>query len=39
MTAPSMIRLAKEVPLVGHFKIEVPGTANKLRALIEGDPV
>ena len=30
-----MVRLAKEVPLVRYFKIEVPGTANKLRALIE----
>ena len=41
MTVPFMIRLAKEVPLVRYFKIEVPGTANKLRALIEagGDAV
>jgi len=35
MTVPFMVRLAKEVPLVRYFKIEVPGTANKLRALIE----
>lgn len=41
LTVPFMIRLAKEVPLVRYFKIEVPGTANKLRALIEagGDAV
>lgn len=41
MTVPFMIRLAKEVPLVRYFKIEVPGTAGKLRALIEagGDAV
>lgn len=29
-----LVRLAKEVPLVSHFKIETPGTAAKLRALI-----
>ncbi len=29
-----LVRLAKEVPLVRYFKIEVPGTAAKLRALI-----
>jgi dihydrodipicolinate synthase/N-acetylneuraminate lyase len=30
-----LARLAREVPLVRYFKIEVPGTAGKLRALIE----
>lgn len=30
-----LVRLAREVPLVRYFKIEVPGTAGKLRALIE----
>jgi 2-keto-3-deoxy-L-arabinonate dehydratase len=30
-----LVRLAREVPLVRYFKIEVPGTAAKLRALIE----
>ncbi|PZU92003.1 MAG: dihydrodipicolinate synthase family protein [Chelatococcus sp.] len=34
LTVPFMVRLAKEVPLVRYFKIEVPGTAGKLRALI-----
>jgi dihydrodipicolinate synthase/N-acetylneuraminate lyase len=35
LTAVFLARLAKEVPLVRYFKIEVPGTAGKLRALIE----
>lgn len=41
LSVPFMLRLAREVPLVRYFKIEVPGTANKLRALIEagGDAV
>jgi len=30
-----LARLAREVPLVSYFKIEVPGTALKLRKLIE----
>jgi len=30
-----LVRLAREVPLVRYFKIEVPGTAAKLRTLIE----
>jgi len=34
LTVPFMVRLAKEVPLVRYFKIEVPGTAGKLRSLI-----
>lgn len=41
LTVPFMVRLAKEVPLVRYFKIEVPGTAGKLRSLIAagGDAV
>lgn len=41
LSVPFMLRLNKEVPLVRYFKIEVPGTANKLRALIEagGDAI
>lgn len=41
MTVPFMVRLNKEVPLVRYFKIEVPGTAGKLRSLIEagGDAI
>jgi dihydrodipicolinate synthase/N-acetylneuraminate lyase len=35
LSVPFLARLAKEVPLVRYFKIEVPGTAGKLRALIE----
>jgi dihydrodipicolinate synthase/N-acetylneuraminate lyase len=31
---PFLARLAREVPGVGYFKIEVPGTAAKLRSLI-----
>jgi 2-keto-3-deoxy-L-arabinonate dehydratase len=31
----SLVRLAREVPLLRYFKIEVPGTAAKLRALID----
>jgi 4-hydroxy-tetrahydrodipicolinate synthase len=34
MSVPFLARLAKEVPLVRYFKIETPGTAAKLRALI-----
>ena len=35
-----LVRLAREVPAVRYFKIEVPGTAGKLRALIEaGGPL
>ena len=30
-----LVRLAKEVPLVRYFKIEMPGTASKLRGVIE----
>ena len=35
LTVPFLVRLGKEVPLVSYFKIEVPGAAAKLRALIE----
>jgi dihydrodipicolinate synthase/N-acetylneuraminate lyase len=35
LTVPLLVRLAREVPLVAYFKIEVAGTAGKLRALIE----
>jgi 2-keto-3-deoxy-L-arabinonate dehydratase len=36
-----LVRLAQEVPLVNSFKIEMPGAAAKLRALIEagGDAI
>lgn len=34
LSVPLLVRLGREVPLVTHFKIEVPGTAAKLRALI-----
>jgi 2-keto-3-deoxy-L-arabinonate dehydratase len=41
LSVPFLARLAREVPQVRYFKIEVPGTAAKLRALIEqgGDAV
>lgn len=35
LSVPFLLRLAKEVPQVRYFKIEVPGTAAKLRALVE----
>jgi 2-keto-3-deoxy-L-arabinonate dehydratase len=34
LSVPFLARLAREVLLVRYFKIEVPGTAGKLRALI-----
>ena len=34
LSVPFLARLTREVPLVRYFKIEVPGTAAKLRALI-----
>jgi dihydrodipicolinate synthase/N-acetylneuraminate lyase len=34
LSVPFLARLAREVPLANYFKIEVPGTAAKLRALI-----
>ena len=41
LSVPLLVRLAKEVPLVGYFKIEMPTTAAKLRSLIEagGDAI
>ena len=41
LSVPFLVRLARELPLVRYFKIEVPGTAAKLRALIEtgGDAI
>ncbi|MBS0243851.1 MAG: dihydrodipicolinate synthase family protein, partial [Proteobacteria bacterium] len=38
LSVPFLARLAKEVPLVRYFKIEVPGTAAKLRSLIAAAP-
>lgn len=35
LPVPFLVRLAKEVPQVCYFKIEIAGTATKLRALIE----
>ena len=35
LSVPFLLRLAQSVPLVRYFKIEVPGTASKLRGLIE----
>ena len=34
LSVPFLTRLAREVPLVSYFKVEVAGTAAKLRALI-----
>ena len=34
LSVPFLVRLAKEVPLVRYFKVEVPQAAAKLRALI-----
>ena len=41
LSVPFLAKMAKELPGVGYFKIEMPGTADKLRALIEtaGDAV
>ena len=41
LSVPLLVRLAQEVPLVRYFKIEMPGTASKLRALIDagGDAI
>ncbi|WP_437827084.1 dihydrodipicolinate synthase family protein [Sorangium sp. So ce1153] len=41
LSVPFLVRLAREVPEVRYFKVEVPGTAAKLRALIEagGDAI
>ena len=35
LSVPFLARLAREVPLVSYFKIEVPGAAVKLRKLID----
>ena len=35
LSVPFLVRLAREVPLVQYFKIEIVGTAAKLRSLIE----
>jgi len=35
LSVPFLVRLAREVPGVRYFKIEVPGTAAKLRHLID----
>jgi len=35
LSMPFLVRLAREVPLVSYFKIEIHGTAGKLRSLIE----
>jgi len=35
LSVPFLVRLGGEVPLVQYFKIEMPGTAAKLRALIK----
>jgi 2-keto-3-deoxy-L-arabinonate dehydratase len=35
LAVPFLVRLAREVPQACYFKIEVPGAAAKLRALIE----
>jgi dihydrodipicolinate synthase/N-acetylneuraminate lyase len=34
LSVPFLVKLAREVPLARYFKIEVPGTAAKLRTLI-----
>jgi 2-keto-3-deoxy-L-arabinonate dehydratase len=41
LSVPFLARLAREVPRVRYFKIEVPGSAGKLRSLIEagGDTI
>ena len=35
LSVPFLIHLAREVPAVRYFKVEMPGTAAKLRALVE----
>lgn len=35
LSVPFLVRLAREVPAARYFKVEMPGTAAKLRALIE----
>src|SRR5450756_1423115 len=33
LSVPFLVRLAREIPLVRYFKVEVPGAAAKLRSL------
>jgi len=35
LSIPLLVRMAKELQHVSYFKIEMPGTAHKLRALVE----
>jgi len=35
LSVPFLVRLAREIPAIRYFKIEMPGTAAKLRGLIE----
>ncbi len=35
LSVPFLVRLAREIPLVRYFKIEVPGAAAKLRNLLQ----
>ena len=41
LSVPFLLRLAREIPTLRYFKIEMPGTAAKLRSLIEagGDAI
>jgi dihydrodipicolinate synthase/N-acetylneuraminate lyase len=41
LSVPFLVRLAREIPAARYFKIEMPGTAAKLRGLIEagGDAI
>jgi 2-keto-3-deoxy-L-arabinonate dehydratase len=41
LSVPFLVRLAREVPAIRYFKLEVPGAAAKLRSLIEtgGDAI
>lgn len=41
LSVPFLVRLAREVPVIRYFKIEMPGTAAKLRSLIDagGDAI
>ncbi len=41
LSVPFLLRLAHEVPVIRYFKIEMPGTAAKLRSLIDagGDAI
>ena len=41
LSVPFLVQLARKVPLVAYFKIEVPGSAAKLRSLVEagGDAI